>query len=316
MAIDRRLRESGSFKEFRVGNCGRPRIREPDAEERVLDLVDENPDRSTRHLAAEVGMSHMAVWRVLHEQQLYPYHVQTVQALQPGDYAPRLVFCRWLRQKNLENDNFVKNILSTDEATFTRNGVTNHHNSHLWADENPRAKKETHYQNNFSVNVWAGIVDNFLIGPFFLPHRLSGAEYLNFLRNDLPNLLQEVPLAIQENMWFLQDGAPPHYSREVRNFLGEQFPERWIGRGAEAPIKWPARSPDLNPLDFCFWGYMKEKVYSVQVDSVEHLRERIINTADSFRQKQQIFNKIRFSFLKRCVKCIDEGGGHFEHLLK
>jgi hypothetical protein len=25
---------------------------------------------------------------------------------------------------------------------------------------------------------------------------------------------------------------------------------------------WPARSPDLNPCDFFFWGYLKNKVYS------------------------------------------------------
>ena len=30
------------------------------------------------------------------------------------------------------------------------------------------------------------------------------------------------------------------------------YPERWIGRGKDAPIHWPLRSPDLNPYDFTF----------------------------------------------------------------
>jgi len=44
-------------------------------------------------------------------------------------------------------------------------------------------------------------------------------------------------------MYFHHDGAPPHSSREVRNFLNYRFPGRWIGRSG--PHNWPARSPDL-----------------------------------------------------------------------
>ncbi|EZA50914.1 hypothetical protein X777_10741 [Ooceraea biroi] len=39
--------------------------------------------------------------------------------------------------------------------------------------------------------------------------------------------------------------------RVARTVLHEMFPERWIGRGGY--ISWPARSPDLNPLDFFFY---------------------------------------------------------------
>jgi hypothetical protein len=39
---------------------------------------------------------------------------------------------------------------------------------------------------------------------------------------------------------FQQDGAPPHYLEEVREFLNTRFPGRWIGRAA--PIEWPPRS--------------------------------------------------------------------------
>jgi hypothetical protein len=31
----------------------------------------------------------------------------------------------------------------------------------------------------------------------------------------------------------------------------------WFGRGGK--IAWPPRSPDLTPLDFSVWGYIKEK---------------------------------------------------------
>ena len=71
-------------------------------------------------------------------------------------------------------------ILFTDECTFTRSGITNHHNTHIWADVNPKVKKVRHHQINFRVNVWAGIIDNYLIGPVFLPNKLDGEHYLLF----------------------------------------------------------------------------------------------------------------------------------------
>ncbi|KAJ4432124.1 hypothetical protein ANN_20740 [Periplaneta americana] len=57
-------------------------------------------------------------------------------------------------------------------------------------------------------------------------------------------------------MWFMYDGAPAHFLRIVREHLTLTFQDRWIGRGSPTP--WPARSPNLNPLDFWLWGHMKE----------------------------------------------------------
>ena len=82
-------------------------------------------------------------------------------------------------------------------------------------------------------------------------------------------------------IYFQHDGAPPHSSREVRNFLNYRFPGRWIGRGG--PHNWPARSPDLSPLDYCVWLWMKELVYSVKVVTRDALLGRILDAADRIR---------------------------------
>ena len=52
------------------------------------------------------------------------------------------------------------------------------------------------------------------------------------------------------------------------------FPGRWIGRGG--PITWPPRSPDITPLDFFLWGYVKDRVYQTPVQDLVTLRERIV----------------------------------------
>jgi len=31
-----------------------------------------------------------------------------------------------------------------------------------------------------------------------------------------------------EDMWYQRDGAPPHYHRDVRAYLDNTFPDRWI----------------------------------------------------------------------------------------
>src|SRR6195952_4636657 len=103
----------------------------------------------------------------------------------------------------------------------------------------------------------------------FLPQRLNGEIYRQFIEVDLPLLLEDVPLQLRNDMWFMQDGAPGHFSLLARDYLNRVFPDRWIGRGG--PQTWPPRSPDMNPLDFCVWGYLKSLVCTTPVENVDDL---------------------------------------------
>ena len=96
----------------------------------------------------------------------------------------------------------------------------------------------------------------------------------------LPNLLEDLPLALRHNMWLLNDSAPAHISRRVCRFLNTHFPRRWVGRNG--PIRWPARSPDLNPLDLYFWGHMKTLIYAQHAND-EELTRRILDAANVIR---------------------------------
>ena len=58
-------------------------------------------------------------------------------------------------------------------------------------------------------------------------------------------------------------------------FLNETFPDRWIER--DGPIPWPPRSPDITPLDFFLWGYVKDTVYRTKVREMTDLKQRISN---------------------------------------
>ena len=161
--------------------------------------------------------------------------------------------------------------------------------------------------------MFSGTIGNHSLGPYKLPPNSNEDSYLDFLKNGLRDLLDNLTLNLRQNMHFMQDGAPAHFSRQVRNYLNEIFPQRWIGRGSDFP--WPARSPDLNPLDFCVWGYLKSSVYSEAIDTRDQLLQKIENSANLF-MNESIFFKIRQSFMKHVSKCIEVNGDHFEHVLK
>ena len=135
------------------------------------------------------------------------------------------------------------------------------------------------HQHQFSLNVWAGIIDKFLIGPFSLDGKRTDTKYVDLLSTRLHEILEEVPVDIRLRTRFMHDGAPPRFSRVARQFLNQHFANKWIGRGG--PIAWPARTLDLNPLDFHLWRYLKSIVYATSIENAEILRNR---TEQGFRQ--------------------------------
>jgi len=114
-------------------------------------------------------------------------------------------------------------------------------------------------------------------------------------------------------MYFQHDGTPPHSSHEVRNFLNYRFPGRWIGRGG--PHNWPPRSPDLSPLGYWVWGWMKELVYSVKVVTRDELLGLILDAADRIRNSQRKLQRATRAVHNRAAACVAAGGGIFENQL-
>lgn len=301
--------ETGMFPSVRI-DSEREAGLNVENEENVLDMAEENPGVSTRRITKELRLeSHVGVWKTLRKNGLKPFHVQPVQHLQEGDYGLRVQFCEWIQQ----NRGLHKYILFSDEAQFTRDGINNCHNEHRWSDENLHATFERNFQHRFSINVWCGMLNDQLFGPFVLNERLTGDGYLRFLEDHLTHMLDDVPLIVRHRMFFQHDGAPPHFSRRVRNFLNNRFPDRWIGRGG--PQAWPPRSPDLNPLDYCLWGWMKSLVYETRVETVEGLHNRIFNAANIIINNPQAIQRATRAINKRAAACIEVGGGIFENIL-
>lgn len=288
-------------------------IRDAEVAEVIEEHFNETPRTSTRRAALELDIPRASIIRTLKTAALYPFHFTPVQNLLPLDFHKRLQFCEWFINQRAE---IRAKILWTDESTFTRNGIFNFHNEHYWADANPHLVMESSFQHQFKVNVWAGMIHDKLIGPHFLPPIVNAANFLQFLLDDLPGLMEDVPLNRRENSWFQLDGCPAHYANVVVQWLDQHYPGRWIGRqrgNDEHRIVWPPRSPDLTPLDFYLWGTVKEKVYATRVDTREELMERISTVFQELKGKPLEIKRATRSVVNRCRKCQEENGGHIEN---
>lgn len=152
--VDSRMRENVVVPQ----NHGGGRQRRLDVEEEVLACVEEDPTTSCRKIAVAIGCPKTTVNRILRENSFHPYHYTRVHKLEPGDAEQRLHYCQEFLALYYQNENFLAQIMWTDESLFTREGIFNQHNSHNYAVENPHLVREKSFQSRWKVNVWGGIV--------------------------------------------------------------------------------------------------------------------------------------------------------------
>ena len=66
-----------------------------------------------------------------------------------------------------------------------------------------------------------------LRGPAFFCHVGLGL-FTDFLRNFLPDLLQDVDLQTEIHAWFMHDCSPQHFLFAVGAFLNSLFPAHYV----------------------------------------------------------------------------------------
>lgn len=259
----------------------------------------------------ELNLPHTQVWRTLKANKYKPYKIHVSHTLQPGDSIRRLDYCNWLLGKLNHDNDFLNKIVWSDESKFTNSGIFNRNTEHYWAVENPRQNRTRRPQQRFGVNVWMGMLGDRLIGPFMYDESLNGERYLNLLRTQVSEYLDDIPLNQLQHLWWQQDGAPAHNAAIVRNYLHQEFPNRWIGNGGV--VEWPARSPDLSPLDYFLWGAVKNQIYKDTPRNIEQLKARLTNAFDAIPRRT--IQRAVIHARKRAQLCFNLNGQLFEHLL-
>lgn len=274
--------------------------------EMVREMFTQSPGKSTRQAARECGLSRYTIRTVLKKElQWRAWKPHYCQFLSAEDCDIRSEYAEVMLAWHEQWPALFHNIIWSDESVFRVGGFVNRHNCHYWAGEDPKMPTEK-LQTRPSVTVWCGMTSDQLLGPIILRDTMNAERYLAMLQDQVWPVV-----SAWENIndvIFMQDGAPPHFSLSVRQWLDAHFPGRWLGR--RGPHEWPARSPDLTPCDFFLWGWAKEEVYRTKPRTLDELEDRI----------REVFAEVPAEFLQKSVEAIpgrlqtliENSGAHIE----
>ena len=94
--------------------------------------------------------------------------------------------------------------------------------------------------------------------------------------------------------YFQLGGARVHSGAETMNVLQPIFQDRLISLGAEH--EFPPRSCDIIPCDFFLWPFIKNPIFHVPINDLDHLQARIIEKVNEINNNpvmlQNVFNSV------------------------
>ena len=163
--------------------------------------------------------------------------------------------------------------------------------------------------------MWYAMSSTGSIGPFFFEDADGHTQTVN--RERYVDILKRFWVALQrgspgaDRLWFQQDGATPHTARVTLRWLEERFGTRLISRGTDTPR--PAHSPDLTPLDFYLWGFLKSIVCKEDTKSLTELKTAIrralwlVSAAMCARAIDGVMKRVNVCHLRK--------GSHLEDVL-
>ncbi|CAK1594725.1 unnamed protein product [Parnassius mnemosyne] len=274
-------------------------------EDNILQYSSRNPTSSLRLTARRFGVSHKTVQRILIKDNRRPFKLNRDQGLLCRDDSVRQAYCHWLLEKVNDDPDFLFNIMWTGEIMFTHNEIWNRRNQCYWSKRKTQPLRESSPEDRFSVNVWAGIHRNAIIGPIFINGPINEKKFLDLLNGTISEYIDNLSLDGSHRLWFQLDGNPAHSGFRVRERLSEMFGEQIIGR--HGLHKWPAQSSDLSPLNTLFQGFLKNEVYACDVRTEQELHSRIIDAFVKLKKIAANGNKLteaHDNVLKRCQSLV------------
>lgn len=143
--------------------------------------------------------------------------------------------------------------------------------------------------------IWAGFSAFGKTSLAFIDNRMNSQKYQEMLNQHLLPYLGRFRAA---NLVLMQDNASVHASKSTKEYLK---------RNNISTLDWPARSPDLNPIEN-LWGILVRDVYDNcrQYDMVQELKMAIQQAWERISTDQM--SKLIKSMPKRVNMVIKSGG--------
>ena len=310
-------------------HSGRPRtVRTPEnleAEKNVLDRdgakeLDDpvaSPVSSARKNVLGFGKSSWS--RIAQDLKYHPFKMVRTQLLKPQDFNRRMLMCQHLVRLT---DQQLLNFCFSDEATFCLDGEVNTQNVRRYAplkahhDNGGRPEHFVRRTTNYPAKtmVFLGLKGNgtsFSL-KFMDDGKINGDKYFRLIRYTCIPDLKAGNGGSLTDLWWQQDGASPHRTAKNMRYLDGQFQEKVLAMGSISGWDWAARSPDMNPLDFFCWGYVKSQVFTVggRPQNMGDLRNKITMVVN--RLDPDMIKRAVFDVRDRAQKVINANGGYIE----
>ena len=215
----------------------------------------------------------------------------------------RLERCIKIRNWLRANPATVK--IFSDEKIFTVDQVYNRQNDRYIAKSIEEVKGTFRTKHPAQVMVLGVLAsDGCRMAPYFFKahEKINSDVYYRVLRyHILPWIKANYP---QGNYVWQQDGAPSHISVKNQTFCKNNMVKFW------EKDMWPPSSPDLNPLDFFWWGAIERKTNATPHPNIDSLKAAIVKEWADYPSKGIV--DACASFRRRVEAVIENNGGHIE----
>lgn len=308
----------GTVHNTHKGNSGRPAA--VTRNQANIDAVRESslnsPKKSHRRRSQELGLSASSVFRIMkRELKLYPYIITVHHKLKAEDMQRRRVMCEWLSQKLERTPGWINHIWFSDEAHFHINGAINNHNNIFWGSQRPDEVTERQLKGPKVTAFVAYNARHGLLGPYWFEEggrtvTITSERYCEVIARFHSDLIAILTPGQIRMAWFMQDGASPHTAHATIAHLQQIFNNRLLALGTNH--EWAPHSPDLNPLDFWFWGAIKGSVYVDKPNTTDLLK---LNVANYLQQvTPETLRDVGRNFRVRIKACLNRRGAHIENV--
>ena len=259
------------------------------------------------------GISASNVWRILHHQLLYPYLIQRVQGLKNTYFLPRWSFCQQIQQYTALDRQLLNNVLFTDEAGFTRDGIFNFHNCNMWAAINPNEVKQARHQQSFSFNVWVGILGDCLIGPHFSTTQVKWRAVPAFYAECSSKFAWRSVIASTSADVVYACWCTSTFPSKCKTISKQTIWWTVNRQGKTSTVaSWITR---FKSFGFCIWGYAKGLAKGLVYNTADiatpgELQYRIVHAFQQMKNDSGLLECIRGSLRRRLDGCIQVEGQH------
>lgn len=293
----RKLEETGTIS--RKQGTGRQRVSSREEDVHLVEALREDPFKTAVQAKAATNFSGSVrtARRRIAETELRNRCAANKVFLTEAHMRERVIFA----ERYLNNPRIWQTVIFSDEKTFQscRNGRVRVYRP-VGARFNRRYINTSTRSGRFSVNVWGWISSR---GPgicVIVEERLTAEVYRDILQEAmLPSVLP----VHGNDFTFQQDNCPIHKARLVRQFLAEN---------GVATLVWPARSPDLNPIENV-WAIMTKKVNTN--NNIPQNREELIEKIREAWQELNVeyIQKLISSMPRRIQSVIDVAGAQIKY---